>query len=68
MEILNLKIQDSLDVQKLRKKEYDTNGEQLDRITKALAYLSKNGVDIGDAGREQVEHCNAVKNKFKKKG
>lgn len=47
-----------------RREAYDPLPEQLDRITKALAYLQDHGIDIGDHGREQVAHCLAVKNEF----
>lgn len=50
-----------------RREAYDPLPEQLDRITKALAYLKAAGVDIGEAGIEQVEHCQAVKAKYPKR-
>lgn len=50
-----------------RRQSYDPLPEQIDRITKALAYLKAAGVDIGEAGIEQVEHCQAVKAKYPKR-
>lgn len=50
-----------------RREAYDSLPEQIDRITKALAYLKAAGVDIGEAGIEQVEHCQAVKAKYPKR-
>lgn len=47
-----------------RREHYDPIPDQLDRVTKALAYLSEQGVDIGEHGRQQVERCQAVKSRF----
>lgn len=47
-----------------RREAYDPIPEQLDRITKALAHLHAQGIDIGEHGLEQVERCRAVKNRF----
>lgn len=49
-----------------RRGAYDPVPEQLDRITKALAYLEAHGVDIGEAGKVQVARCRAVKEMFPK--
>lgn len=47
-----------------RREAYDPLPEQLDRVTKALAHLHAQGIDIGEHGLEQVERCRAVKNRF----
>lgn len=47
--------------------EYPSFGDQLDRITKALKYLSDHGVNIGPDGEAQVSACDAVKEKHPKK-
>ena len=52
--------------QEKRSKEYDSVGDQLDRVTKALKYLKANGVDIGPDGSAQVERVDAVKQKYPK--
>lgn len=49
-----------------RREEYDPIPEQLDRITKALAHLKDCGVDIGEDGDRQVDHCQSVKSRFPK--
>jgi hypothetical protein len=49
-----------------RVKEYPSVGEQLDKIVKTFDYLHQQGVDIGPDGRQLVEDCQSVKNKFKK--
>lgn len=49
-----------------RREAYDALPDQLDRITKALAVLQEAGIDIGEAGREQVAHCQSVKAAFPK--
>lgn len=38
----------------LRRAAYDSTGDQLDRLTKALKYLSDNGLDIGPDGEAQL--------------
>lgn len=43
-------------------------GDQLDSIIKTFAHLSSQGIDIGDAGRELVEHATDVKQHFPKGG
>lgn len=50
--------------QAARREQYDPIPEQLDRITKALAHLHAQGIDIGEHGLEQVERCQAVKSRF----
>lgn len=50
-----------------RRESYDPVPEQLDRITKALGVLHAAGIDIGEAGLAQVEHCMAVKAKYPKR-
>lgn len=47
-----------------RREAYDPLPEQLDRVTKALAHLHAQGIDIGEHGLEQVERCLAVKSRF----
>ena len=42
-------------------------GDQLDAIIKTFAHLDNQGVDIGEEGRELVEHSQWVKAKFAKK-
>ncbi len=42
-------------------------GDQLDAIIKTFAYLQEQGVDLGEDGRELVEHSQWVKAKFAKK-
>lgn len=49
---------------RVRAENYDSLAEQVGRITKALAYLQAQGVDIGPHGREQVEHCKSIKQQF----
>lgn len=49
-----------------RRERYDPVPEQLDRITKALAYLHESGVDIGEDGRMQVDHCQGIKAMYPK--
>lgn len=49
-----------------RRDAYDPLPEQLDRITKALGFLRAAGVDIGEDGNQQVEHCQSVKAAFPK--
>lgn len=48
----------------LRAAAYDDIGDQIDRITKALEKLHQAGIDIGEAGIEQVHRCAAVKARF----
>ncbi|MBB67930.1 MAG: hypothetical protein CMP19_10405 [Rickettsiales bacterium] len=50
-----------------RKKAYMPVGDQLDAIIKTFAYLQEQGVDLGEDGRELVEHSQWVKAKFAKK-
>lgn len=50
----------------LRRAEYAPTGDQLDNITKALKYLSDNGIAIGTDGDKQVDDCFAVKLKYPK--
>lgn len=52
--------------QAARREQYDPIPEQLDRITKALAHLKDCGVDIGEDGDRQVDHCQSVKSRFPK--
>lgn len=47
-----------------RREAYDPLPEQIDRITKALAHLQAQGIDIGAAGREQVAHCASIKQSY----
>lgn len=47
-----------------RREAYDPLPEQIDRITKALAHLQAQGIDIGAAGREQVAHCASIKRSY----
>lgn len=51
-----------------RVSEYPEIGEQLDLIMKTFAYLHQQNIDIGPDGRQLVERCSSVKNKFKKPG
>lgn len=50
-----------------RKKAYMPIGDQLDAIVKTFSHLESQGIDIGDEGRELVEHSKWVKAKFTKK-
>lgn len=52
--------------QSLRANAYDPIGDQLDRITKALAYLADQGIDISLAGKEQVKMAQDIKEKYPK--
>lgn len=61
-----MRIVKKIDARKKRGENYDPIGDQLDRVTKALAYLSEQGVDIGEDGLAQVNHVNEIKSKFKK--
>lgn len=54
------------DYKEKRRAEYPSLGEQLDRLTKTLAFLSSNGVNIGPDGVEQVTEIDAVKTKYPK--
>ena len=49
-----------------RAKAYEPVGEQLDRITKSLAFLKSQGVEIGPEGQAQVSMSDSVKGKFPK--
>lgn len=51
---------------RVRGESYDPISDQLDRITKALAHLKDCGVDIGEDGDRQVDHCQSVKSRFPK--
>lgn len=42
-------------------------GDQLDSVIKTFSHLQKQGIDIGDDGRELIEHSEWVKAKFAKK-
>lgn len=62
-----MKIQTPIDPAKLRRKTYMPVGDQLDAIIKTFAHLDDQGIDIGEEGRELVEHSQWVKAKFAKK-
>lgn len=47
-----------------RRDAYDPLAEQVGRITKALAKLAADGIDIGEHGAEQVNHCRDIKERF----
>lgn len=49
-----------------RRDAYDPIPDQLDRVTATLEKLAADGVDIGEAGREQVQSWRGVKTKFPK--
>lgn len=51
---------------RLRAPLYDPMSEQIDRITKTLAYLKEQGIDIGTHGVEQVDASLSVKERFPK--
>tara|TARA_R110001583_G_scaffold21308_3_gene80883 strand:+ start:35146 stop:35343 length:198 start_codon:yes stop_codon:yes gene_type:complete len=63
-----LKIAKPINPGPLRQQQYDSIGDQLDRITKTFSYLKTQGVDIGPDGIEQVDHCDQIKRKHPKKG
>jgi hypothetical protein len=62
-----LKITKKINHIKLRQSAYDDLVTQIERISKALDHLHTNGVDIGEDGREQINHIRDVKSKFKPK-
>ena len=49
-----------------RLSNYPSWNEQLERVTKALAYMKSKGIDIGPDGEEQVLEVQKVKDKFPK--
>lgn len=61
-----MKIHKKINYTTLRCSAYDSVGDQLDRITKVIKHLQAQGIDIGEAGEQQVLMVDAVKNKFKK--
>lgn len=52
--------------QEKRKQKYDPIPDQVERLTKALDFLQKSGVDIGPDGEEQVTRFNAVRAEYPK--
>lgn len=62
-----MKVKHSPNVDVKRREAHDPLAEQVGRITKSLAYLQSQGVDIGPDGAEQVARVQAVKDKFKKR-
>lgn len=61
-----MKISKAINPEPLRASGYDPLGDQLDRITKCLDHLAKNGVDIGEFGLAQVAHSEQIKQRFPK--
>ncbi len=49
-----------------RRKAFPPIGDQLDRMTKALAFINAKGVDIGPDGLDQVQAIDAIKAEFPK--
>ena len=61
-----MKIKKPINPKKLRQQAYISVGDQLDSIIKTFAHLQNQGIDIGQDGKELVEHSKWVKSKFAK--
>lgn len=54
------------DYQESRRKAYPPITDQLDTITKSLAFMAAKGIDIGPDGLSQVQQVEAIKSQFPK--
>ncbi|MFC6441034.1 hypothetical protein [Bowmanella sp. JS7-9] len=61
-----MKIHKNIDPRKLRERAYKSTGDQLDLIIKTFDHLRKQGIDVGPAAIELIDHAADVKGKYKK--
>jgi hypothetical protein len=63
-----MKIHTEIDPLPLRKEAYMDIGEQLDALMKGFDNLRLNGIGLPQETLDWIEHCKAVKQRYKKGG